>query len=97
MYALPVSNAEAAVQEAVVSGGQAYAGDCALATPANIGQECSKFVAANGALRAYMVGHTFSEFTDWVFVGQTQAGWIPLTSAAFDDSGGVPAVPWPGT
>jgi len=93
--AMPVPSADAAVQEAVQAGGEAYAGDCGSATPASIGQECSKYVAASGVIRAYMVGLSFSEFTNWVFVEQTQAGWIPISSAAYDDSSGLPAVPWP--
>jgi hypothetical protein len=92
--AVPVASAQAAVGEAVQAGGARYAGDCSTTTPADYGADCSKYVSSAGALQAYAIGPTFSEFTDWVFIEQTQSGWVPVGSAAFDDSGG-PTVPWP--
>lgn len=93
--AAPVASANAAVAEAIQTGGATYAGDCADTTPANIGQDCSKFVAADGSMQAYAIGPAFSEFTDWVFVSQTKSGWIPVGSADFDGTAGAPTVPWP--
>jgi hypothetical protein len=75
--------------------GAAYAGDCSSATPANGGQACSKHVADQGSLSAYLVGLAFSEYSQWVFVQQTPSGWLPLTNAPFDDSAMSLTVPWP--
>jgi len=95
MAATPVSTPQSAVQEAVQTGGEVYAGDCAATTPANIGQDCSKYVADRGALQAYLVGRAFSEYSDWLFVQLTSEGWVPLSSAAFDDSARSLVIPWP--
>jgi hypothetical protein len=95
LSAAPVASPVAAVGEAVQTGGASYAGDCSTTTPADIGADCSKFVASEGTLQAYMIGPTFSEFTDWVFVEQNQSGWIPVGSAAFHDTAGAQQVPWP--
>jgi hypothetical protein len=75
--------------------GLAYAGDCSTTTPANIGADCSKYVSSNARVQAYAVGLTFSEFTEWLFVEQTQSGWVPIGSVALDDSAGPATVPWP--
>jgi hypothetical protein len=87
---------EAAIGEAVQrSGGGSYAGDCSATTPDERGQVCSKHVADQGAIGAYLVGLAFSEYTQWVFVQQTPSGWVPLSGAAFDHSAMSVAVPWP--
>jgi hypothetical protein len=93
--AVPVVSPQAAVAEAVQTDGTAYAGDCLTTTPADFGADCSKYMASEGAVQAYAIGPVFSEFTDWVFVGQTASGWIPVGSAGFDDGAGEPVVPWP--
>ena len=94
--AQPTVSAETAVAEAVQQeGGARFAGDCSATTPDNRGQVCSKHVADQGAISAYLVGLAFSEYTRWVFVQQTASGWVPLSAAPFDDSAMSVAVPWP--
>jgi hypothetical protein len=78
-----VASPQAAVAEAVEAQSSVYSGDCADAvSPQDIGKLCSKFVAQSGALRAYLVGRTFSEFGQWVFIRQSADGWQPYRSIA---------------
>jgi hypothetical protein len=93
--ATPVASADAAVQEAVQMAGGVYAGDCANATPANYGQICSKYVAQQGAVDAYMTGRPFAEFDTWLFIEQTPGGWLPLSAAPIDQSATSISIPWP--
>jgi hypothetical protein len=95
LAAVPAVSPQAAVAEAVQTSGAAYAGDCSTTSPADFGADCSRYVDSEGTMQAYAIGPVFSEFTDWVFVGQTSSGWIPVGSAGFDDSAGEPVVPWP--
>ncbi|MGD9893201.1 MAG: hypothetical protein AB7R89_09330 [Dehalococcoidia bacterium] len=88
---------ETAVRVLVESHGAAYAGDCgSTVSPRDIGATCSKLVGEDGDVKAYLVGRTFSEFTDWVFVEDSGRGdWrivaeTPLDFHADDDS-----IPWP--
>jgi hypothetical protein len=91
-----VASPQAAVAEAVEAQSSVYSGDCADAvSPQDLGKLCSKFVAQSGALRAYVVGRTFSEFTQWIFIRQSAGGWQPLAAVAFDGSAAMPAIPWP--
>jgi len=88
------TSAEGAVALTVSALGRGYAGDCAATvSPDDLGRICSKFVAQQGNVRAYMVGQAFSEFSEWVFVEQVSTGWYPLSTSPFDDSS--PAIPWP--
>lgn len=89
-------SAEDAVCAVVQAGDSVYAGDCAATvSPRDIGKVCSKFIAQRGSLRAYLLGRTFSEFSSWVFVEQTRAGWAPFGTAPLDFAAPSLVVPWP--
>ncbi|HTE87307.1 MAG TPA: hypothetical protein VK821_21570 [Dehalococcoidia bacterium] len=91
-----VATPEAAVAHAVQAQNAVYSGDCAAAiSPEDLGKLCSKFVAQNGTLRAYLVGRTFSEFSQWVFIQQSADGWRPVIAAPFDGTALAPQIPWP--
>jgi hypothetical protein len=85
-----VSTSFAAIQQAITP--YVYAGNCASATPANIGQYCSKEVATHGDIHAYLVGRTFSEYSTWVFIQQQGDEWISLGVVGYDET---TTVPWP--
>jgi hypothetical protein len=92
----PVASPQAAVGEAVQTENAAYSGDCVNAvSPQDVGKLCSKFVAQSGDLRAYLVGRTFSEFGQWVFIRQSAGGWQPLAAVPFDGSASAQQIPWP--
>ena len=85
--AAPAPTPEEAVGQFVAANGAAYAGDCSAArSPQDIGAVCSKFVAQRGNVRTYLVGRTFSEFSERVFVEQDAAGWRFVSAAPLDDS-----------
>jgi len=87
-------SAEAAVAVAVAVPATGYAGDCAATvSPNDLGKVCSKLVAQQGNVQAYLVGRAFSEFTEWVFVEQVSTGWYPLSTSPYNDS--AQAIPWP--
>jgi hypothetical protein len=89
-------SAEDAVQLGVERLGLPYAGSCSTAhSPDDLGKTCSKLVAQQGDRRAYVVGRTFAEFDEWMFVDQTPTGWLPVTVVPFDDSANALVVPWP--
>ena len=87
---------EEAVRRAVEARGTAYAGACAASrSPGDVGKTCATLVAERPGLRAYLVGRTFSEFAEWLFIERVGGGWrlagrVPLDLR--DTSG---AVPWP--
>src|SRR4051812_36540809 len=72
-----VATPEEVVRSAVEAGGQVYVGDCAdTVSPRDIGKVCSRLVAEQDGIRAYLTGRTFSEFSNWVFVAlATGEGW----------------------
>jgi hypothetical protein len=88
--------AEAAVGLVVAGFGTAYAGDCAATrSPDDIGKACSKFVAEQAGVRAYLAGRTFSEYRVWIFVQQNAAGWQLVDTQSLDESASSPTIPWP--
>lgn len=88
--------AEAAVARIVEAGGDSYAGDCAtVQSPRDLGKICSRFVAAQNGLFAFGIGRPFSEFSRWIFVVQTEAGWSVVATAPFDDFASNAGIPWP--
>lgn len=87
---------DAAMRASVESTGRVYAGDCTNTTsPQDLGKTCSKFVAARGAMSAYVAGRTFSEFTAWLFIEQTPAGWQVVGTASVDFQTAPAVIPWP--
>jgi hypothetical protein len=92
----PAATPEAAIRQIVLGTGLAYAGDCATTrSPEDTGKICSKFVAAQGGMRAYLIGRTFSEFSRWAFVRQTPAGWQSAGTVTLDLSASDAVIPWP--
>ena len=92
----PAADPETVVCQTVVANGAVYAGDCAATrSPEDVGKVCSRFVAQRGSLRAYLTGRTFSEFSLWVFVERTRAGWLPAGSAPLDFAAPDLEIPWP--
>jgi hypothetical protein len=88
--------AEEALRRHVEGEGGAYASDCAATrSPRDLGKVCSRFIAERDGLRAYLIGRTFSEFSTWVFVEQTSAGWRVAATAPLDFFSQSLDVPWP--
>jgi hypothetical protein len=88
---------ESAVRQMLQERGAPYAGDCAAtASPRDIGATCSKLAGEEGGVKAFLVGRTFSEFTDWVFVGQSGRGdWRILAETPLDLHNDDGTIPWP--
>lgn len=80
----------------VLSTGSQYAGPCdQTRSPDDIGKVCSKLIEQRGALRAYLIGRTFSEFSTWVFVTPRDAGWAVLGTEDLDFHDLTGSIPWP--
>lgn len=88
---------EAAVRQLVEAEGAIYAGDCATTvSPRDIGATCSKLAAEEDGIKAYLVGRTFSEFTDWVFVQESGRGdWRIVAEMPLDFENDDATIPWP--
>ena len=57
----PAATPQEALRLAVESWGERYAGICEAArSPEDVGKVCSRFVAEQGGVRAYLIGRTFS-------------------------------------
>lgn len=92
----PGATAEQAVAQSVAKYDAVYAGACAgTRSPDDIGKVCSKLVAEQGDLRAYLAGRTFSEYSLWIFVRRSDGGWLPAGIVAFDNSTSPASIPWP--
>lgn len=90
------TSAEEAVRSAVEATGAVYAGDCATTrSPDDIGKVCAKLIGSRGAMHAYLIGRTFSEFSTWVFVEETPAGWRVVGTAPLDFHAPALDIPWP--
>jgi hypothetical protein len=87
---------EEAVTFAVESLGGTYAGACdATRTPESRGKICSRYVAACGDLRAYLLGRTFSEYNTWLFIVQAHDGWHFDRTEPLGLTDSLTNVPWP--
>ncbi len=94
--ALSATSPDEAVRLAVERQGETYAGDCAATiSPRDAGKICSKLVETRGDQRAYLTGRTFSEFSTWVFVEESAAGWRVAGTAALDFFAESLVIPWP--
>jgi hypothetical protein len=94
--ALTAMSPEEAVRLQIEAGGETYAGDCAATrSPEDIGKVCSKLIDERDGMRAYLTGLTFSEFSTWVFVEQTNAGWTATASTPLDFFATSLEIPWP--
>jgi hypothetical protein len=50
---------------------------------------------AGRCTRAYLTGRTFSEYSTWVFVSRTPAGWSVAGTAPLDFFATEEVIPWP--
>jgi hypothetical protein len=93
---LPAVTPEDAVRQVVEARGTIYAGDCAATrSPADRGAFCARFVGEQSGVRAYLIGRTFSEFSEWVFVAQRGGGWRVVGTAPLDFFDTRGHIPWP--
>jgi len=74
-----------------------YLEDCTKADAGrDAGKICSVFRGEREAMRAYILGITFSEFTQWAFVENRGGQWsVVSTTPITGDNAGVPGIPWP--
>lgn len=88
--------AEEALAGYVQSSGDRFAGPCAQTrSPEDIGKVCGRLVEERDALRAYLIGRTFSEYNAWVFLSQRDGTWTIVGAAPLDFADETGAVPWP--
>jgi len=93
---LVAATPQAAIAQLVESNGGQYAGACEQTrSPDDIGKMCSRFVDDRGAVQAYLIGRTFSEFSTWVFLQQRDGGWSVLATAQLDFNDVTMKIPWP--
>lgn len=91
-----VASPTEAVAGFVEAGGNSFAGNCdETVSPRDIGKVCARFIEEQDGTRAYLLGRTFSEFSTWVFVTQTNQGWSVAESAALDFHDMTMTIPWP--
>jgi hypothetical protein len=94
--ALAAGSPEQAIAAAVASRGAVYAGDCAeTVSPRDLGKVCSRLVEERAGVRAYLVGRTFSEFTDWLFVARSGDAWQTIGGAPLRFYSESIDIPWP--
>ncbi len=87
---------DAAVARFVEEGGGRFAGPCEhTRSPEDLGKVCARFIEERDGVHAYLSGRTFSEFTTWVFVKQTGAGWTAFHSVPLDFNSTDTRIPWP--
>jgi hypothetical protein len=95
----PTSGPEAALRQYVEANLQRqFVPDCSRAdVAADVNKICAAQRGERNNQRAYVIGPTFSEFTQWVFVEDRGNGvWVvvgnqPMTS----ETNAVPGIPWP--
>jgi hypothetical protein len=98
--AVPTSTAAATPLDAVATyveaRGQVFAGPCEQTrSPEDVGKVCARRVESRGAVEAYLIGRTFSEFSTWVFVSRESGGWAVAGSAPLDFHDLSMTIPWP--
>jgi hypothetical protein len=87
----------AVVQHVQTTQEAAYAGACVDADPtADVGKICSFYRGEREGVHAFVLGLTFSEGIEWVFVEMEGGAWrvievTPITP----ESAAVPGIPWP--
>jgi hypothetical protein len=77
--------------------GKAYVEDCSKAdAQRDAGKICSVFRGERGNTRAYALGPTFSEGTQWAFLQERGNQWSVVYSQPITrENAGIPGVPWP--
>ncbi len=87
---------EDAIRAAIEADGAVYAGPCAdTRSPDDLDKVCSRHIAEQEGVHAYLAGRTFSEFTTWLFVQQTGEGWQVSGSAPLNFLAQDMQIPWP--
>lgn len=77
--------------------GKPYFEDCSKAdTQRDVGKICSIFRGERGNLRAFVLGGTFSEGTQWAILEEKGGQWSVIqTPPITRDTAGIPGIPWP--
>lgn len=77
--------------------GKSYLEDCTKATvERDTGKTCSVFRGERGNMRAYVLGTTFSEATQWAFVQERNGQWNVIQAQPITpETAAIPGVPWP--
>jgi hypothetical protein len=71
--------------------------DCGKTDAAkDVGKICATFKGERGQQRAYVLGPTLSQATQWVIVEDRNSQWaVAGTQAVTPDNAVVPGIPWP--
>jgi len=95
--AIGADGPEVALQRSIEQRGAVYAGDCAgTSSPRDVGASCSRLVAEEDGVQAYLVGRTFSEFSHWLFLTRAGDGrWLVKAEIPLDFNAATLEVPWP--
>ncbi len=75
-----------------------FVDDCAKATDASkdAGKVCAALRGERGNQRAYVLGATFSEFNQWIFLESQNNQWRVVSQQLInEDNKAVPGIPWP--
>ena len=94
----PTARAEEALAVHVATTtGKEFVADCAKTDVANdVGKICAAFLGERGNQRAYVLGLTFSEFSEWAIVEERGGRWAVIKTIEITlDNAGVPGIPWP--
>ncbi|HEY7268771.1 MAG TPA: SH3 domain-containing protein [Dehalococcoidia bacterium] len=88
---------QAVAQYVQTSQQKPFVADCKSATPgADNGKVCATFIGERDNMRAYKIGPTFSEPTEWVIVAQANGQWTKVANTVLNaDTAAVPGIPWP--
>jgi hypothetical protein len=94
----PADPAIGAVQSYVETELQSqFVPNCAEADAAtDAGKVCATLQGERESMRAYVIGQTFSEVTEWVIVEERSGSWeVVATKTITSDTAGIPGIPWP--
>ena len=77
--------------------GKGFVEDCSETTAENdVGKICSSYRGEREGMRAYILGLTFSEGSQWAILTERSGEWRVVHAPALTpDNLGVPGVPWP--
>jgi hypothetical protein len=77
--------------------GKAYLEDCSTAiAETDTGKICSTYRGERNGQRAYVLGPTFSEGTQWAILEERNGQWNVIhTPQITPDNASVPGIPWP--
>jgi hypothetical protein len=77
--------------------GKGFVEDCSTATAERDGGKiCSTYRGERSGARAYVLGGTFSEGTQWAILEERNGQWSVVHAPTITpDNRGVPGIPWP--